>query len=96
MREAGRTFPGRLDALDAWTPPWRAQPAAEDVRPGRGSAGGRPAQLLAAYPATCDAMAELVGCEGTWHSSDPGSRGVALAARHRETACALEALPAAS
>jgi hypothetical protein len=26
IREAGRIFPGRLEALDAWVPPWRAEP----------------------------------------------------------------------
>ncbi|WP_369206680.1 hypothetical protein, partial [Streptomyces sp. PU-14G] len=40
IREAGRTFPGRLAALDSWVPPWRAQPAAEDVRPARGTVAG--------------------------------------------------------
>ncbi|RCG22880.1 hypothetical protein DTL70_14225 [Streptomyces diacarni] len=96
IREAGRTFPGRLDALDAWTPPWRAQPAAEDVRPTRGAAGGRPAHLLAAHPATCDAMADLLGCEGTWHTSGPESPGLALVTRHPETSKALEALLASA
>jgi hypothetical protein len=26
-----RIFPGRLEALDAWVPPWRAQPELEAV-----------------------------------------------------------------
>ena len=60
IREAGRIFPGRLAALDAWVPPWRAQPEP------------------AAVPAT------------------PGPAGPALAARHQDTALALEVLLASS
>ncbi|MFI8883848.1 hypothetical protein [Streptomyces sp. NPDC053813] len=90
IREAGRTFPGRLAALDTWVPPWRAQP--EAVRPARPAEGGRGCALLAAHPATCDAMASLLGCEGTWETADSGPAGVALTGRHPDTAVALEAL----
>ncbi|NEB16774.1 hypothetical protein, partial [Streptomyces coelicoflavus] len=31
IREAGRIFPGRLAALDAWVPPWRTPPVAPDA-----------------------------------------------------------------
>ncbi|OKK03792.1 hypothetical protein AMK26_20490 [Streptomyces sp. CB03234] len=86
IREAGRVFPGRLAALDAWVPPWVAQPEPEAVhRPGR-------AALLAAHPATCDAVASLLGCDGAWGATDPGPSGAALAGRHPETAVALEVL----
>ncbi|MFE6664821.1 hypothetical protein ACFVFH_14840 [Streptomyces sp. NPDC057697] len=90
IREAGRTFPGRLAALDTWVPPWRAQP--EAVPQARSAEDVRGCALLAAHPATCDAVASLLGCEGTWETADPGPVGVALAGRHPDTAVALEAL----
>jgi hypothetical protein len=65
-REAGRIFPGRLPALDEWVPPWRAQPEPEAVHAANPAGAGRGAALLAAHPATCDAVASLLGCEGTW------------------------------
>jgi Family of unknown function (DUF5682) len=88
IREAGRIFPARLPALDEWVPPWRAQPEPETVRTAR-SPGVR---LLAAHPATCDAVASLLGCDGTWEAADPGPSGAALARRHPGTALALAAL----
>ncbi|MFF2190691.1 hypothetical protein [Streptomyces sp. NPDC058155] len=94
IREAGRIFPGRLDALDAWTPPWREGPDAAVPRSARatGAGGGAGAALLAAHPATCDALAGLLGCEGSWQTADPAPSGALLAARHPETASALEVL----
>jgi hypothetical protein len=93
IREAGRIFPGRLAALDAWIPPWRAQP--EPAAVPAGPDAGRGIALLAAHPATCDAVASLLGCNGTWEA-DPGPAGPALAARHQDTALALEVLLASS
>ncbi|MFJ5213797.1 DUF5682 family protein [Streptomyces sp. NPDC088354] len=92
IREAGRTFPGRLEALDAWVPPWRAQPEPEAVHGALPASGTRAGSLLAAHPATCDAVADLLGCDGTWLTADPGSPGAVLVARHPETAEALGAL----
>ncbi|MGV9889105.1 hypothetical protein [Streptomyces sp. NPDC003395] len=93
IREAGRVFPGRLADLDAWTPPWRAEPASADPRPARDRASApRGPALLAAHPATCDAVADLLGCTGTWQSAEPAPAGAALLARHPDTAEALEAL----
>ncbi|MGW2086383.1 hypothetical protein [Streptomyces sp. NPDC001880] len=92
IREAGRTFPGRLAALDAWLPPWRAQPEPEAVDSAHRAEGGHGCTLLAAHPATCDAVARLLGCEGEWETADSGPAGVALTGRHPETAVALEAL----
>ncbi|WP_327712644.1 DUF5682 family protein [Streptomyces sp. NBC_00464] len=89
IREAGRTFPGSLAALDAWIPPWRVQPEAPSA--GRREAA-RGCTLLAAHPGTCDAVAALLGCEGTWEEPGSGRAGVALADRHPDTAVALEAL----
>lgn len=92
IREAGRIFPGRLAALDEWVPPWRAQPEPEAAHAARRAGGGRGATLLAAHPATCDAAASLLGCDGTWTTADPGLEGAALVGRHPDTAAALEVL----
>ncbi|MEU6036035.1 DUF5682 family protein [Actinomadura sp. NPDC047616] len=65
IREAGRTFPATLQALDTWTPPWSAPPvapAAPAAVPDAGPAG----ELLAAHPATCDAVATLLGLPPDW------------------------------
>lgn len=95
IREAGRVFPGRLAALDAWVPPWLAEPPAGESAARStvsGGGGGTGAALLAAHPATCDAAAGLLGCEGRWEAADPGPPGAVLAARHPETAAALDTL----
>jgi uncharacterized protein DUF5682 len=65
IREAGRIFPGRLEALDAWVPPWRVQPepGAVPARPGAVPAApdaGQGLALLAAYPATGNALEVLL------------------------------------
>ncbi|MCH0564189.1 DUF5682 family protein [Streptomyces sp. MUM 2J] len=93
IREAGRVFPGRLAALDAWVPPWHGEPAAEPAGPSRAGSAGRGAlPLLAAHPATCDATAHLLGCEGTWQVAAPAPAGPVLLARHPRTAQALQVL----
>ncbi|MFH8699952.1 hypothetical protein [Streptomyces chartreusis] len=95
IREAGRIFPARLTALDAWVPPWkmpqtdpfaaaRSKPA-PDVRRG--------AALLTAHPATCDAVAELLGYDGVWAQSEvPFSSGMGLLASHPATCDAVAEL----
>jgi hypothetical protein len=93
IREAGRIFPGRLAALDEWVPPWRALPVAV---PSAGRAGGDRLALLHTHPATCDAVAELLGWVGTWETADPDPAGAALVARHPDTAVALAELMAGS
>nr|WP_193475093.1 DUF5682 family protein [Streptomyces griseomycini] len=85
VREAGRIFPGRLEALDAWVPPWRAPQA--DPFGGRraesGSRGPRGAALLPAHPATCDAVAGLLGCAEGWaEPGAPAPSGAALLSAH--------------
>lgn len=93
IREAGRIFPGRLPALDAWVPPWQAQPEPEAAPSAAGADGSRRSALLVAHPATCDAVANLLGCDGTWATEDSHHpAGAALAGRHPDTAVALEAL----
>ncbi|HEY9371326.1 hypothetical protein [Streptomyces sp.] len=93
IREAGRIFPGRLAELDAWVPPWRAQPAPPVSFTAGGPATGRGSALLAAHPAACDALADLLGCTGGWETPQgSGHPGAALIDRHPEPARALEAL----
>ncbi|MEV0050519.1 hypothetical protein AB0H34_08510 [Saccharopolyspora shandongensis] len=91
IREAGRIFPDRLAALDEWVPPWLAQPTPEAVQPRRAPRGSG-AALLAAHPATCDAVADLLGCDGKWQTADPGGAGAELLGRYPETAAALAEL----
>ncbi|MFE9724304.1 hypothetical protein ACFYQ5_12130 [Streptomyces sp. NPDC005794] len=93
IREAGRVFPGRLAALDAWVPPWQSAPAEAATTPAAiGGGTARRAVLLAAHPETCDSVAELLGYEGTWEAEAPAPSGAVLVGRHPETAAALEAL----
>ncbi|MDI9884373.1 DUF5682 family protein [Streptomyces sp. HNM0645] len=92
IREAGRIFPGRLGALDSWVPPWRVEPDHRAEPAARPRGAGRGVPLLAAHPATCDAVAELLGCDGGWETTDPGPRGAVLVHAHPGTAAALEAL----
>ncbi|MCX4767180.1 DUF5682 family protein [Streptomyces sp. NBC_01275] len=94
IREAGRVFPARLAELDAWVPPWRLPQEPLDLRlaPSAGTAGAGGVPLLAAHPATCDALADLLGYDGTWDAPQAPEAGAALLARHPETATALEAL----
>ncbi|MCW5254222.1 hypothetical protein IBX28_27645 [Streptomyces sp. SHP 1-2] len=97
VREAGRIFPGRLAELDAWTPPWRTPPVQVPVRRAAGDggqgAGPRGAALLGRHPAACDAVAELLGCEGTWAAPGSGAPvGALLVSRHPATAAAAERL----
>ncbi|MBB2911061.1 hypothetical protein FHS43_002326 [Streptosporangium becharense] len=77
VREAGRTFPAGLHALDAWVPPWSARSArtaletagsaatASAVATTAGAAGPV-TDLLAGHPAACDAVAALLGCDAGW------------------------------
>ncbi|MER6403469.1 hypothetical protein ABT269_08085 [Streptomyces viridosporus] len=87
IREAGRIFPGRLEALDAWVPPWRLQQpdpfAARRAQPA--APGRRGAALLPAHPATCDAVAGLLGCTEGWAPAGTGAAarpGAELLAAH--------------
>jgi hypothetical protein len=107
VREAGRTFPAGLAAVDAWVPPWSERPGGPE-----GAAGTEPpsadrtavsapygpaAELLAAHGVTCDAVAELLGYDRRAAvGTGPGGSGAAgartLAARHPETAGAVARL----
>ncbi|MFD9849772.1 DUF5682 family protein [Streptomyces parvus] len=98
VREAGRIFPARLTALDTWVPPWREvveAGAPDGGRTGAAGGGSRGAALLFAHPVTLDAVAELLGCDGTWAAADDGPAGpvgAVLTARHPDTAIAWESL----
>ncbi|WP_017537783.1 DUF5682 family protein [Nocardiopsis halophila] len=99
VREAGRTFPGQLEALDAWTPPW-AGAGAEAVGPGAapaapGGDGGPAAELLNRHRAPCSAVAALLGAEGAWAGPGAGA-GASGSPAAREAAALLEARPGAS
>ncbi|KZB88545.1 DUF5682 family protein [Amycolatopsis regifaucium] len=87
VREAGRLFPGRLAALDEWVPPWKNPPEPVALA---GKTAGTGLVLLAAHPATCDAVANLLGCDGEWVTPGATPAGAALVARYPETAAALE------
>ncbi|MFB7289237.1 hypothetical protein [Actinacidiphila glaucinigra] len=90
IREAGRMFPGRLPALDAWIPPWKAEPAPPVLAPRKQAVRG--ATLLTAHPSTTDALAHLLGCDDPWTTAAPEPAGAALLDRYPTTAEALEAL----
>ncbi|WP_043493823.1 hypothetical protein, partial [Streptomyces viridosporus] len=60
---------------------------------GTGAAARPGAELLAAHPAACDAVAELLGCDGGWVAAvGAPPPGATLTARHPATSKALESL----
>ncbi|WP_436530599.1 DUF5682 family protein [Actinoplanes sp. HUAS TT8] len=65
-REAGRTFPATLAAIDGWTPPWLARRAPATSGVARPPSAGPVGAFLAAHPASTDAVAGLLGCSGEW------------------------------
>ncbi|MEU5217171.1 hypothetical protein AB0G79_13365 [Streptomyces sp. NPDC020807] len=94
IREAGRVFPARLAALDTWVPPWKQQPTPAPVP--RTRTGTRGAALLPAHPATCDALAGLLGADAPWEATERAPRTPSLPDRHPATARAVAALLTAS
>ncbi|MFF7216560.1 hypothetical protein ACFZAU_39520 [Streptomyces sp. NPDC008238] len=90
IREAGRMFPARLPALDAWIPPWKVEPTQPVLAPRKQSVRG--AALLTAHPATTDALARILGCDDPWTRVDPEPTGAVLLDRYPATSAALEAL----
>lgn len=88
IREAARTFPGALPALDTWVPPWATttpQPAPPVV------AAGPAVGLLTDYPDSLDAIAALFGCSGPWRQQDQiaHTEVAALLTQHPDTAAAV-------
>jgi hypothetical protein len=64
VREAGRTFPGSLRALDGWTPPWSSVPV-PGAPPGAAATPSAPvAELVASHPTTGAAVAAVLGPAG--------------------------------
>ncbi|QKG21666.1 DUF5682 family protein [Actinomadura verrucosospora] len=92
VREAARTFPASLPALDAWTPPWESAAPAQPVAP---AASGPVTELLAAHPPTCNAVAALLGHPVEWADPATPAGDVEvrdLLERHPGTAEAVTAL----
>jgi hypothetical protein len=98
VREAGRTFPASLPAVDAWVPPWSAPPMPAAPAGPVPAPPGPVAELLAAYPLACDAVAMLFGLDPVWRSTSPApvSAGPgqvdALLIQHPEAAGAVAEL----
>lgn len=90
VREAGLTFPGRLEAIDGWTPPWsRTAEVVETV------AVGGVGLLLDTHRVPTDAVAGLLGVDGRWQTPTAGeapSRVSMLVDEHPASATALAAL----
>jgi hypothetical protein len=85
-REAGRTFPGTLAALDDWTAPWNARRAA----PVKAVPAGTAFAFIAEHPAATDAVAKLLGCTSDWLPSKPATAGPpVLLTEFPETAAAV-------
>ncbi|GAA4257091.1 DUF5682 family protein [Dactylosporangium darangshiense] len=94
IREAGRTFPATLPAVDAFVPPWLASPA--PARSATAPAAHPAAAFLAAHPATTDALAAALGLGPAWQEAGaPAPHPLALLSTHPETAEALATLLAA-
>lgn len=89
VREAGRTFPGSLAAVDTWVPPWSRRPAEAPVAP---TPSGPVADLLTAHPAAYEAVVDLLGYDRTAGAAPRPSAAAALLARHPETADAVATL----
>ncbi|MFE9323148.1 DUF5682 family protein [Nocardia sp. NPDC052278] len=90
VREAGRTFPGALPAVDTFVPPWSVE-FTTAATPVAAAPRGPVTELLAAHPAACDALAGLLGVDGGWQEAGPaGNREVTgLLDRFPATAAAL-------
>ncbi|MBO2465851.1 DUF5682 family protein [Actinomadura violacea] len=92
VREAARTFPASLPALDAWTPPWES---AAPARPAVPAASGPVADLLAAHPQACGTVAALLGHPVEWDAPAAPARDAevrGLLERHPGTAEAVTVL----
>ncbi|GGM16048.1 DUF5682 family protein [Dactylosporangium sucinum] len=96
IREAGRTFPGTLAAVDAFVPPWASAKRAAPTSPATPASGPVPA-FLSSHPATTDALAALLGLAPAWQpvgeAQPPGSTATrSLLTAHPATTQALAAL----
>jgi hypothetical protein len=89
VREAGRTFPGSLRALDTWTPPWAGAPPAPT--PAVPAVAGPAVELLAERPDSCNAVAALLGSTDPWRGA-VSVPPAGLLTEHPATATAVAAL----
>ncbi|TDC83061.1 hypothetical protein E1193_09800 [Micromonospora sp. KC606] len=92
IREAARTFPGSLPALDTWVPPWSAPAPAPAPTPAPPVAPAGPVvSLLTDHPETVDAIATLLGCPSQWrrHDEPTHTEVAALLTQHPDTAAAV-------
>ncbi|MFR9751349.1 DUF5682 family protein [Nocardia sp. 004] len=71
VREAGRTFPGALPAVDAFVPPWSAETTTAATPIVAAAPRGPVTELLVAHPAACDALTGLLGIESGWQETGP-------------------------
>ncbi len=75
LREVSQCYPERLEALQAWTPPWERLPreaAKTSTTPTPASpAETEVAALLRTWPAATEAAARLCGVEGRWEAIEP-------------------------
>jgi hypothetical protein len=104
VREAGRTFPGALPAIDTFTPPWSARPRAATAAGVAGVAAtpvatvspttAAAAAFLAAHPDSLNAFATMLGSTDlTWLAelaTPPGAAGSAMATGQGEAAALLD------
>ncbi|GAB3244254.1 DUF5682 family protein [Kineosporia babensis] len=90
-REAGRTFPGQLPALDAWTAPWNRPARKVAPRSAALDRNGDPRarMLLDAHPAAALGVAELLGVAGEWQAAPAEDLDLASAASGSGPAMAL-------
>ncbi|WFE25991.1 DUF5682 family protein [Solwaraspora sp. WMMD791] len=108
VREAGRTFPAALPAVDAWTPPWAdpatPPPGPAEAQPVRYAMTGPVPQLLAGFPLATVAVADLFDCAvapptgdgstGDQATGDQATGGQPTGGQHRvELVALLEAHP---
>ncbi|OJW22188.1 MAG: hypothetical protein BGO49_19360 [Planctomycetales bacterium 71-10] len=77
VKEAAAVFPRGLDALEGWTAPWdrtKAGPSVATVeapRAAKGPTEREASRLLAAFPATTDALATALGLPAVWSADGP-------------------------
>ncbi|GAB6899439.1 hypothetical protein JCM9957A_25290 [Kineosporia succinea] len=94
-REAGRTFPGALPALDGWTAPWERKTAPATSMPVLSPDASLARRLVDSHPVTALAVARILGQPDEWSKaateSDSGGP-VLLLEQYPDTATAVAAL----
>jgi hypothetical protein len=85
LKEASASFPGSLKGLRTWQPPWEgksapAAPAAAAPAVARSDSEAGVYELLAANPASTDALAQMLSVEGAWVATAPKDAATPAAA----------------